>query len=59
MAVFHDSVAQIQKDAVAEYCSDDYWFLRSMKAIETHIFYGVEGEWLTGFSIGQADCPEP
>jgi hypothetical protein len=58
IAAFHGAVARIQKDALARYCSDSSWFLRSMKATETQTFYGVEGERLTGFSISPADCPQ-
>ena len=55
---FRDGVDRIQKDALASYCSENGRFLRGMKAIETQIFYGLDGERLTSFSIGPADCPK-
>ena len=57
IAAFHDAVAPIQKDALTRYCSDHGgWFLRSVKAIETQTFYGVDGERLMSFSVGPSDC---
>ena len=56
MAAFRSAVDQIQKDALTRHCSDSSWTLRSMKATETEIFYSVNGERLTSFSIGPADC---
>jgi hypothetical protein len=59
MNAFYAAVADIQKDALQEYCSADGGFLRAkLGATETQIFYNSEGERLTGFSIGPADCAQ-
>jgi hypothetical protein len=54
---FQFGMSKMQKDFLESHCSDDGWFLRSIKATETHTFYSFEGAWLTSFSIGPADCP--
>jgi hypothetical protein len=50
-------VPKIEKDARERYCSDNSWLFRAAKTMQTHTFYSVEGERLTSFSIGPADCP--
>ena len=55
---FRDGVAQIEKDALKRYCSEGGEFFRILKATETQIFYSFEGERITSFSVGPADCPK-
>ena len=55
---FHRTMAQLQKDALERYCSNEQRFLRDAKATQTYTYYSVEGERLTSFSIGPADCPQ-
>jgi hypothetical protein len=33
-------------------------FLRDLKVTQANVYYVVEGERLTSFSIGPADCPQ-
>jgi len=58
MGAFNSFVSQRQKEVLEGHCSDAGWFLRSAKATETHTYYSFEGERLTSFSIGPADCPQ-
>jgi hypothetical protein len=55
---FYRGVARYQMHSLKGYCSGDGWLLRDAKASLTHIFYSPEGERLTSFSIGPADCPQ-
>ena len=50
-----DGLEKIMRDG---YCADDCWLLRSLKATETHAYYGLGGERLKSFSITPADCPQ-
>ena len=54
---FHRGVNQTQKDVHQGYCfDDDYQVFRIIKSTQTYIYYNVEGDRLTSFSIGPADC---
>ena len=52
-------MSEHQKDVLKAHCSDDDDFvLRSVKGNgDSQIFYNLEGERLTSFSISPADCP--
>ncbi|MGC2409370.1 MAG: hypothetical protein WA441_05100 [Methyloceanibacter sp.] len=58
IGAFYRWVSLRQKDRLEAYCSNNNWFLRSTKATETDRFYNLNGERLTGFSLGPADCQQ-
>ena len=58
VGAFNRFVSQRQNERLQGHCSDNGWFLRSVKATETHTYYSLEGERLTSFSVGPADCPK-
>jgi hypothetical protein len=55
---FQEWLGRRQRDAHEGHCSENGWFLRSMKATETHTYLSSEGRWLASFSIGSVDCPQ-
>ena len=59
MGLLHRVVSRWQKHNLEGHCAERTgWYLRGLNATQTHTFYGPEGEWLTSFSIGPADCPK-
>jgi hypothetical protein len=54
---FYRANSVMQKQLLGVYCSGKYWKERDLKVTETHTLYSSEGERLTSFSIGPADCP--
>ena len=58
LAAFYHQVSQRQKELFKDRCSDDDEFMISVKALEAHTYYSVEGERLMSFSIDRADCPQ-
>jgi hypothetical protein len=55
---FYSLVPKLQKLALESYCAHDNPFLRNLKATRASLYYSVEGERLTSFSISPADCPQ-
>lgn len=55
---FYRKSGIMQKQLIADYCSQKYWKGREFKVTETHTVYSSEGERLISFSISPADCPQ-
>jgi len=58
VALFNGVINEEQKTALEAYCSDDVSILKNAKMTETHTYYSLQGERLTSFAIGPADCPK-
>ena len=55
---FYRANSVMQKQLLGDYCSQKWWAERDFRVTETHTVYSSNGERLTGFSIGPADCPQ-
>jgi hypothetical protein len=56
MDAFNRGASVEQKAMLDMYCSND--FLKILKPPLTETIYSSQGERLTSFSIGPADCPQ-
>ena len=56
MDAFNRGAAREQKTKIDFYCSTP--FLKVVRPLLTETIYSFEGERLTSFSIGPADCPQ-
>jgi hypothetical protein len=56
--IFNGFMKRQQKYYLDGYCSGEGQWLRDIKATTSHTYYSSEGERLTSFSIGPADCPQ-
>jgi len=60
LEAFYRATSLHQKQVLEDYCSGDKDFVRDIaRAIISQTYYGSNGERLTGFSIGPADCSRP
>jgi len=55
---FSGALAIIQKTALKVECDEQSGNLKRLKAIQTHTFYGVDGQRLASFAVTPADCPQ-
>ena len=53
---FFRASSLMQKQLLADYCSQKWWKGKELKVMETNTIYSSKGERLISFTIGPADC---